>query len=45
MTEGWFTHVDNLLDYIRLRSLIGRQFCAEVLGTFILVVSTAFNTI
>ncbi|XP_022109637.1 aquaporin-3-like isoform X2 [Acanthaster planci] len=37
MSEGWFTHVDKFLDNLRLRNELVRQFFAELLGTFMLV--------
>ncbi|XP_071794607.1 aquaporin-3-like isoform X2 [Asterias amurensis] len=37
MTENWFNSVENVLDHVRLRSLLGRQFLAELIGTFMLV--------
>ncbi|XP_038073506.1 aquaporin-3-like isoform X2 [Patiria miniata] len=37
MSEGWFMHVDKFLDNLRLRNELIRQFCAELLGTFMLV--------
>ena len=38
MTEPWFQVVESKLQRIKIRSLLGRQFLAELLGTFILVV-------
>ncbi|XP_072030342.1 aquaporin-10-like [Amphiura filiformis] len=38
MTEPWFEVVESGLQRFKIRSLLGRQFLAEMLGTFILVI-------
>ena len=39
MPQPWFQRLEAKLQRIKIKNLLGRQFLAEFLGTFILVVS------